>query len=212
MEWLIKFNALFVVAMKIFDQKVQSLETTEKRKLNAEVLLTLLDIFKEQTQLKCKGEIHIANRIVSLDEPEARPIKKGKEHPKCEFGSKVQMSFNREGFMITVENFIGTPNDKTLFPGTLAIFKERMKKNPDTVITDLGYRSMDNKKAAAGITNVFLGRSDYVKKRKTFAVKPVQQRKVSSQLQKISEVLGVAFTRVLMEIENGLFFARSIII
>ncbi len=172
LEWLIKFNALFVVAMKIFDQKVQSLDTTEKRKSKAEVLLTLLDMFKEQTQLKCTGEIHIANRIVSFDEPEARPIKKGKEHPKCEFGSKVQMSFSREGFMITVENFIGNPNDKTLFPGTLVIFKERMKKNPDTVITDLGYRSNKNKKTAAGITNVFLGRTDDVcEEKKDFCCK-----------------------------------------
>ncbi len=172
LEWLIKFNAIFVGAMNIFDQKLQCLQTTEKRKLKALTLLTLLDMFEKQTQEKVKGNIHIENRIVSFDEPEARPIKKGKEHPACEFGSKVQMSFNREGFMITVENFIGNPNDKTLFPGTLAVFKKRMKKKPETVVTDLGYRSQKNKEAAKSISNVFLGRgSDVCEEKRDFCYK-----------------------------------------
>lgn len=174
LEYLIKFNALFVPALNIFDKKVQALptETKPKRKLKAQALYSLLDLFKEQTLEKIKGEIHIKNRIVSLDEPEARPIKKGKEHPTCEFGSTVQMSFNREGFMITVENFIGNPNDKTLFPATLDLFKKRMKENPETAITDLGYRSQNNFKVSEGIPNVFLGRtSDVSEEKKDFCCK-----------------------------------------
>ena len=169
LEWLIKFNALFVPALNIFAMEVEALktpETTQKRKSKAETMHRLLDLFEQQTLEKIKGKIHIESRIVSLDEPEARPIKKGKEHPACEFGSTVQMSFNREGFMITVENFIGNPNDKTLFPATLAVFKERMKEDPETVITDLGYRSRTNFKVSEGIPNVFLGRSDDVSKEK----------------------------------------------
>ncbi len=34
------------------------------------------------------------NRVVSFDEPDTRPIKKGKEHPACEFGSRVQFYNN----------------------------------------------------------------------------------------------------------------------
>ena len=169
LEWLIKFNALFVPALNIFTMKVEALEipqTTQKRKSKAETMHSLLDLFEQQTLEKIKGKMHIESRIVSLDEPEARPIKKGKEHPDCEFGSTVQMSFNREGFMITVENFIGNPNDKTLFPETLAVFKERMKEYPETVITDLGYRSRNNFKVSEGIPDVFLGRSDDVSEEK----------------------------------------------
>ena len=121
---------------------------------------------EEQTIEKLKGGIHIKNRIVSLDEPDARPIKKGKIHPACEFGTTMQMSFNREGFMITIENLIGNPSDKTLFPGTLALFKQRMKEEPDTVITDLGYRSSTNFETAQDINNVFLGRSEDVSEEK----------------------------------------------
>lgn len=76
------------------------------------------------------------------------------------------MTFNREGFIITIENFIGNPNDKTLFPETLALFKQRMKEEPDTVITDLGYRSSTNFETAQDINNVFLGRSEDVSEEK----------------------------------------------
>lgn len=166
LEWLVKFNALFVPALNIFGKKVEFLQTTQKRKSKAKRLLRLLNMLEEQTLQKIKGEIHIKNRIVSLDEVEARPIKKGKENPDCEFGTTMQMSFNREGFMITIENFIGNPNDKTLFPGTLAFFKKRMKEEPETVVTDLGFRSRDNFKAAKGSRNVFLGRSNDVSEEK----------------------------------------------
>ncbi len=173
LEWLVKFNVLFVPALSIFNKKIESLEIAQKniqksqkklgkaqkRLKKAQTMLELLTILKEQTLQKIKGEIHIQNRIVSLDEPEARPIVKGKQHPSCEFGTTAQMSFNREGFMITVEIFIGTPNDKTLFPETMDLFTKRLKEQPETVVTDLGYRSSDNAKVVKNSSNVFLGRS-----------------------------------------------------
>ncbi len=90
-------------------------------------------------------------------------IKKGKTYPTCEFGSTVQMTFNRQGFMITTENFIGQPGDATLYADTLERFQGRMQAMPETVITDLGFRSRDNFKTTDDcICNVFLGRSEDV--------------------------------------------------
>jgi len=164
--WLTKFNELFIPVLKIFSKKVNSLKCSKKRKAKVLKMLNLLNLLEEQTIEKLQGKIHIKSRIVSLDEPDARPIKKGKVHPACEFGTTMQMSFNREGFMITIENFIGSPNDKTLFPETLALFKKRMKEDPDTAVTDLGYRSAANFKIAQDINNVFLGRSEDVSEEK----------------------------------------------
>ena len=101
-------------------------------------------MLETQTRQKLAGKRHIENRIVSLDEIDARPIKKGKAHPACEFGTTVQMTFNRQGFMITTENFIGNPSDKTLYGNTLQLFNQRMEVYPDTVVTDLGFRSQNN--------------------------------------------------------------------
>lgn len=161
-EWLCKFYQPFLLALETFHEKVNDLKCKRKLKAKALGLHDLLSILEEQTAEKLTGEIHIKNRLVSLSEPYARPIKKGKIFPKCEFGTTIQMIFNREGFMITMENFIGKPDDKTLFPGSLAIFKKRMKKDPDTVVTDLGYRSAANFKVASASNDVYLGRNNDV--------------------------------------------------
>ncbi|MCP4110013.1 MAG: transposase [Desulfobacteraceae bacterium] len=167
LKWLAEFAVLFFAALETFGILADSLNTSNKRKSKVLKLLRLPELLKEQTQQKLRGERHIKDRIVSLDDPDARPIKKGKSHPKCEFGTTVQMSFNRQGFMITVENFIGNPNDKTLYPGTLNLFKERMGRLPDTVVTDLGIRSRSNIENTPGeVGNVFMGRSTDVSEEK----------------------------------------------
>jgi IS5 family transposase len=165
--YLTEFYALFVPALETYRTHVESLEAkaevSESRKGKAQELLALLTLLKNQTQQKLAGEQHIDNRIVSLDEVDARPIKKGKTFPSCEFGTTLQMSFNRQGFMITTENVIGNPSDTTLYGDTLQLFQKRIGDDPDTVVTDLGFRSRDNRKnTPETISNVFLGRSDDV--------------------------------------------------
>lgn len=161
--YLFELSTPFHNALAGFKIQVEIMETSKKKKEKALQLLEILTLLDEQNYMKIRGEKHIENRIVSLDEPEARPITKGKTHPKCEFGTTFQATFNRQGFMITVENFIGSPNDKTLYPDTLELFKKRMKTWPKTVVTDLGYRSNANFKISKDkVKNVFLGRSDDV--------------------------------------------------
>jgi len=99
-------------------------------KTQAHELLEALLILDEQTQLKLEGERHIPHRLVSLDDLDARPIQKGKRHPQTEFGTMLQLSFNRQGFMITAVNFIGKPDDKTLYGPTLKLFQKRMSASP----------------------------------------------------------------------------------
>ena len=86
-------------------------------------LIEVLTLLNEQTQQKLAGESHIDHRLVSLDDLDARPLKKGKSYPSTEFGTTLQMTFNRQGFMITTENFIGQPNEKTLYGPTLSAFE-----------------------------------------------------------------------------------------
>jgi len=158
--YLAEFYTLFVPALESFRTHVEALEAPESQKEKAQNLLSLLNLLKDQTQQKLTGERHIDNRIVSLDEVDARPIKKGKTYPSCEFGTTLQMSFNRQGFMITTENMIGNPNDTTLYGNTLHLFQERMRGYPDTAVTDLAFRSQDNmKNTPESISHVFLGRS-----------------------------------------------------
>lgn len=159
-EWLASFNEIFVPALETFKERVESLNASPRQKAKAEKTLALLELLEEQTLQKLAGEKRIKNRIVSLDDPDARPIKKGKKNPDCEFGSTLQTTFNRDGFMITVENFIGSPNDSTLYPNTLDLYIKRMSGHPGFVVTDLGYRSRANlNEKTPGKVEVFMGRS-----------------------------------------------------
>jgi len=75
--WLNDFNRLFIPALKIFQDRGGLLRTSERRKKKARKMSELLNLLKEQTLRKPAGERHIKNRIVSLGDPDARPIKKG---------------------------------------------------------------------------------------------------------------------------------------
>ena len=133
--------------------------------------MTVFQLLKNQTRQKLQGIEHIENRLISLDELDARPIKKGKAFPKCEFGSTLQMGFNQQGFLVTAENFIGQPNDKTLYAGTLAKYKLKMKKNPEGTITDKGYRSKANRDLAKPLQFAFFGKvTDVSEERRKFCI------------------------------------------
>lgn len=157
---------IFSEALRKFEKIVQTLEGSDNNKEKAQRFLDLLMLFQDQNEQKLAGERHIQNRIVSLDEPDARPIKKGKKHPDCEFGSTLQLSFNRQGFMITMENFIGKPNDKTLWAGTADLFEKRMKGLPEHAIGDQGYRSQANLNIPKGTPHIFVGKSSDVAEKK----------------------------------------------
>ena len=161
--YLLQFHILFVPALETFWQKVETLDASAQEQQKAQQLADLLLLLQMQTLEKIAGQTHIKDRIVSLDEVDARPIKRGKHSPSCEFGTTLQMSFNRQGFMVTTENFIGAQNDTMLYPDTLALFQKRMKGDPDTVVTDLGYRSAKNLRLTPScVTHLFMGRTDDV--------------------------------------------------
>lgn len=162
LAYLCAFYLVFEPALETFASHFDNMpQGPLKAKWNSslEALLTL----DEQTQLKLDGHRQIANRLVSLDDLDARPIQKGKRHPKTEFGTYLQLTFNRQGFMVTAENFIGKRDDKTLYADTLQLFCQRMAASPHGAVTDLGYRSAQNLKLSQDkLEVVFMGKSSDV--------------------------------------------------
>ena len=57
--WFTKFNALFIPALKIFSEKINSLKCSAKREAKALRMLNLLNLLEEQTIEKLQGAIHI---------------------------------------------------------------------------------------------------------------------------------------------------------
>jgi IS5 family transposase len=164
--YLEEFYTLFQPALAGLEERLEQLEApldhpkAHALKTRWRRLIEVLTLLGEQTKQKVAGERHIDHRLVSLDDLDARPIQKGKSHPKTEFGTTLQMTFNRQGFLITTENFIGQPNEKTLYPNTLERFRTRMGTYPGGAVTDLGYRSAKNRKLNHDdIDYVFMGKS-----------------------------------------------------
>jgi transposase, IS5 family len=159
LAYLCAFYLLFEPALETFATHQRDLPEGAL-KTQAHELLEALLILDEQTQLKLEGDIHIPHRLVSLDDLDARPIQKGKRHPKTEFGTMLQLSFNRQGFLITAENFIGKPDDRRLYGPTLELFRTRMSVYPGGAVTDLGYRNPKNLKLHhEDLDFVFMGNS-----------------------------------------------------
>jgi IS5 family transposase len=159
LAYLCAFYLLFEPALETFARHHDNLPGGPV-KTQSQTLLDALLILDEQTQLKLEGQRSIPNRLVSLDDLDARPIQKGKRHPKTEFGTMLQFSFNRQGFMITAENFIGKPDDRTLYRSTFNQFLKRMQAFPNGAVTDLGFRNANNLKLhAEDLDFVFMGNS-----------------------------------------------------
>jgi len=109
----------------------------------SDVLETVQQVIK-QTEEVLSGNVHIKDRIVSIYDKEARPIKKGKLRKKVEFGYKVQVEECEKGFVSNYEVYKGNPADETLLPDALDRHRETFGRPPDILVADRGYNGRDN--------------------------------------------------------------------
>ena len=68
-----------------------------------------------QAKAVISGNRHLPDRLVSIHDPEARPISKGKSGKKVQFGRKLLLTANEQGFVTSHQTYQGNPNDKTLY-------------------------------------------------------------------------------------------------
>jgi IS5 family transposase len=80
-----------------------------------------------------------SERIVSLHDKDARPIKKGRLAKPVELGRKAQVTDNSDGVVVDYEVFQGNPPDGPQLPRSVARIKERFAKVPRRVAADHGY-------------------------------------------------------------------------
>ncbi|MGC8490079.1 MAG: transposase, partial [Clostridia bacterium] len=99
-----------------------------------------------QSRAATAGE-RIPDRVVSLADPDARPIKKGKLGQPVQFGYKVQVWEAEGGFVTgyTVEQ--GNPADGEALIPALDQHRKQFGRDPALVATDRGYDSAANQKA-----------------------------------------------------------------
>ena len=152
-------NGVVAEAERIIDSADHQSQQTLKK---------AIDITKKiikQTQQIEEGQ-SIKDRIVSLVDEDARPIRRGKRE--TEFGYKTILTETEERIIIDYECFIGNPNDDTLLEDTLIRSKEKLGRAPRAVATDRGFGSEANDTICAnlGIKRISIPRKGKLSKKR----------------------------------------------
>ena len=127
----------------------------------------------KQIKQRVAGE-PIKDRIVSLSDPDARPIRKGKLGKPTEFGFVSQLAEVTEntkrgarGLILPATTQIGNPSENTLLPGTVAEL-QRLEISPREITLDGGFMPAPTNTALADLQpkRVFIaGRQEPASKR-----------------------------------------------
>jgi IS5 family transposase len=130
-------------------QDVQRLAETardERQRLTAglEQILELGERIVSQARQVNAGSLKLPERVVSLFDPEARPICRGKAHRTTEFGYKVRLTESKERLITEYAVMMGNPPDQELLVPGLAAHIQRTGRVPESVATDRGFWSPDN--------------------------------------------------------------------
>lgn len=97
-----------------------------------------------QTEEVNKGNFSIKERIVSIFDPGARPIRKGKIKAPTEFGRKLLIGESEEGVITHYDVFEGNPSDDSLLIDAVKGHRNNVGHTPKEVATDRGFYSKDN--------------------------------------------------------------------
>ena len=122
--WLDKGIGLFKPLLAMYQQKCQEQVSVVLRPFKAQKLAyfkTIEQVYKQQKQLFDDPKSKIESRIVSLHQPHIRPIVRGKEVKKVEFGPKVNML--RIGGINLIEKFsFDNFNESTRFERACSLY------------------------------------------------------------------------------------------
>lgn len=118
---------------------------TPLQQKDIDYLYTLELVYHQQYTMHSTNTHQIDNRIVNLHQPHVRPIKRGKEGKKVEFGSKLQVSLVN-GFIhldkLSWDNF----NESTTLQASVELHKSKYGYYPAEVLADQIYCTRENRK------------------------------------------------------------------
>jgi IS5 family transposase len=101
-----------------------------------------------------------ASRLVSLHDPHARPIRKGRIGHPVEFGYKAQVVDNADGIVLDHQVMVGNPPDAPLLTPAIGRVIARTGKPPRAVAADRGYGEpiIDQELADLGVARIAIPR------------------------------------------------------
>jgi len=109
-----------------------------------------------QTDQRLAGNRVIPDRLVSLADPDARPIRKGKPQRPTEFGYTLLLAEDEHGFVADHQPQQGNPPDAPQLLPAVERVAQRTGRLAATVVADRGFGTAANDRALAelGVTRV----------------------------------------------------------
>jgi transposase, IS5 family len=114
----------------------------------------------DQTRQRLAGNRVIPDRLVSLADPDARPIRKGKPQRPTEFGYTVLLAECERGFIATHHTHKGNPGDAAQLVPAVTEVIALTGRPPGTVVGDRGFGTAANDTALAvlGVQRIGIAR------------------------------------------------------
>jgi transposase, IS5 family len=109
-------------------------------------LMVLHTVYGQQEEMHRTNTKRTDDRIVNIHQPHVRPIVRGKDAAKVEFGSKLQVSMIG-GFMFIDHLSWDAFNEGQYLPKTIEGYKDRFGFYPAEVLADQVYCTRDNRKS-----------------------------------------------------------------
>ncbi|WMX15320.1 MULTISPECIES: transposase [unclassified Aureispira] len=180
-------------------------EIAQKEKFQMR-LGVIYKVLEQQQEIYEKGETAGADRIISLAKPYLRPIVRGKETKRVEFGVKAHM-FEIGGLCLIEHLSFNAFNESTRLKSTVRLHQQYIRKKVKMLGADKIYATRENRrwcKANGIITNfVPLGRP---KKQEKNAVQSVARKALDKER---STVLEGAFGNQKMHYSLGRVRAKT---
>lgn len=92
----------------------------------------------QQSRLRFQG-VHVPGKIYSLHEPQVIVIRKGKSARPNEYGSKFNISVDKNGYIVSHESYSTNKSDANLLKPALANWEKKTRKTPKQINADRGY-------------------------------------------------------------------------
>lgn len=109
-------------------------------------LIEQTDQIIRQTSAVNQGNVRLPNRVISIFDPDARPIRRGKVKAPTEFGYKVLLSESEEKIITDYQVLEGNPADDTLLKSAVTKHSQKTGRVPWAVATDRGFGGKHNER------------------------------------------------------------------
>ncbi len=113
-------------------------------KIHYRYLLTIREVYRQQLEMYTEQKHQVDHRIVSIHQPQIRPMVRGKEKHKVEFGPKINVSL-QNGFARIQDIEFEAYNESTRLIAQVEAYRKLNGCYPELVQTDKIYLTRANR-------------------------------------------------------------------